>query len=243
MVGKVTPVVTVLLALVAGTLGVLSPAGVAEAALLHDYDLNGTYADRLGGPPLVPNGGTLGPAGYTFAAGQGLSLSNALRASGDYSIEMGLTLDSTDGYRKLLDFKDLTSDNGLYDYYTSLYFYDLDQGPDGAFAAGVPATVLLTRNGNTGEVVGYVNGVEQIRFIDAAGDATFSAANNIINFLQDDTVTGGEDPSGFLDFVRISDGPTAQTRAPALGVPGLFAMALFFLGLGARNLARRRSAA
>jgi len=45
-----------------------------HAAMIHNYDLNGSYADSLGGPSLVPvpNGGTLGATGYTFGPGQGL---------------------------------------------------------------------------------------------------------------------------------------------------------------------------
>ena len=243
MVREMLSQATLLILFVGGTLGVVIPTDVAQAALLHDYQLNGTYADSLGGPSLVPNGGTLGPDGYTFAAGQGLTLSNALAAPGSYSIEMGITLDNTDSYRKLLDFKNRTSDNGLYNSDTSLYFYDLDQGEDGAFAAGVPATVRLTRNGVTGEVVGYVNGIEQIRFIDTEGDAVFSAANNIITVLRDDTIQNTEHPSGFLDFVQISDGPAGLTAAPALTVPGLAIAGLFMVALGVRTLSRRRSAA
>jgi len=242
MIREITSVVTVLLAVAGGGLGVLSPAGVA-AALLHDYELNGTYADSLGGPPIVPNGGTLGPTGYTFAATQGPSLSNALPVPGNYSIEMGFTLKSTVGYRKILDFKDGTSDNGLYNYDTSLNFYDVATGPSGVFTADVPVTVRLTRNGATGEVVGYVNGIEQIRFIDSAGDAIFTATNNIIHFLQDDTAVPGEDASGFLDFVRISDGPPSGINAPALNGGGLVATALILLAVGARSLSRKRSPA
>lgn len=230
--------ISALLVTVAGML-IVTPA--ARATLLHDYELNGTFADSLGGPPMVGNGGTLGATGYTFAANQGPSLSNALPLPGSYSIEIGFTLNSTAGYKKLIDFKDLTSDNGLYNHDTELVFYDLAFGPDGAIEAGVPVTVLLTRNGTTGEVVGYVNGIEQIRFTDSGGDAVFTGANNIIHFMQDDGVTGGsESPSGFLDFVRISTGPTG-VNTPALDPGGFAVAALLLLAFGVRALRHNRS--
>lgn len=227
------------------TVLLLSPGRAAQAALIHDYELNGTFADSLGGPPMVSGGGTLGATGYTFAAGQGPNLSNAIPAS-NYSIEVGVALDDTSGYRKLIDFKNLTDDNGLYNLDTSLDFFRDPEiiGPAGAFANGVQVTVLLTRNGATGEVIGYVNGVQQFSFIDSAGDATFTAANNIIQFLIDDTQTGGREASGgFLDFVRIYDAPIgAKAAAPAFSTGWLVGAALMLLTLGVRRLHRNRSA-
>src|SRR5262249_32305612 len=94
---------------------VYAPAGsvVSTPAASHIYELNGSYADALGGPPLTPAGGTLGPSGYTFAEGQGPSLSSAVSPT-TYSLEMLFRIDDTSSYRKLLDFKNRTSDDGLY---------------------------------------------------------------------------------------------------------------------------------
>ena len=71
--------------LVGSTVGFL---GNAQSALTHDYQLNGSLADTLGGPSLVSAGGVLSANGYSFGANQGLSLSNALGDNGNYSIEM-----------------------------------------------------------------------------------------------------------------------------------------------------------
>ena len=187
----------------------------AQAGLIHEYELNGTFADSFGGPPIVPNGGTLGPAGYTFGPDQGPTLSNAIPAS-NYSIEMRFVIDNTSGYRKLIDFKDRTKDRGLYNLNGALVFYGHTDGPGGAFTPGVPVSLLVTRNGNTGEFVASINGVQQISFVDSTNDATFTAANNVAHLFRDDTVTAGrENPSGFLDFVRIYDAPIT-TSGPAL---------------------------
>src|SRR2546422_731867 len=90
-------------------------SGIAAPNPSHSYSLNGTYADDLGGPSLMAHGGSLTSNGYAFLAGQGLTLSNAIPKT-TYSIEVVYAIAETNGYRKLLDFKDRTSDNGLYNW-------------------------------------------------------------------------------------------------------------------------------
>ncbi len=129
--------------LIAGFLATLamvcmSPSSHA-ASVTHIYELNGTFADTLGGPAIVSNGGTLGPTGYTFGAGQGLNVSNAINPS-TYAIEMLLRIDVTSGYRKLIDFKALAADTGLYNLNTALNFYNVATGPSGTFTAGQTPT-------------------------------------------------------------------------------------------------------
>ena len=67
---------------------------------------------------------------------EGLSLSGAINGS-NYSIEMDFEFGSTSGYRKIIDFKDLAADTGLYNYSTELNFYNEADGPGGAFANGL----------------------------------------------------------------------------------------------------------
>jgi hypothetical protein len=106
--------------------------GVSWAQLpspLHDYELNNSLADSLGGPSLVNNGATLGATGLTFAANQGPSLSSWLggsATSGNYSIEMYFSLDTTISFRKLIDYSNRVSDFGLYNINT-LFSYMLCQ--------------------------------------------------------------------------------------------------------------------
>jgi hypothetical protein len=81
------------------------------------YELNGSYAESSGGPSLVPYGGTLGQTGYTFGVQQGLSLS-ATSIFDVYSIDIRFYFDdvnaSINTFQKILDFKNRTSDSGLY---------------------------------------------------------------------------------------------------------------------------------
>lgn len=189
------------------------------AGLIHDYEFQNTLADSLGGPALTSLGGTLSAGEYTFGAQQGLSLSSALTGGEDanYTIFMNLEFDTLTGFRKILDFKDLASDNGLYNLSTALNYFNFSTGSTGAFTPGTFAQVVLTRDNSTGLVVGYVDGVQQIAFTDTTSDAVFNAANNIINFFQDDNVTGGrESSSGAVSHIEIFDSALSSSQVAAL---------------------------
>jgi len=178
---------------------------------LHDYELNNSLADSLGGPSLVNNGATLGATGLTFAPNQGPSLSNWLggsATSGNYSIEMYFSLTDTNGYRKLIDYQNRTADAGLYNLNTSLDFYPAASGSSGAIPANTMTHLVFTRDGGSNQVVGYINGSTALgmSFTDSSNLAVFSAANNIMQFFQDDAVTSFNEASGgFVDFIRIYD--------------------------------------
>ncbi len=116
----------------------------------------------LGGPALVPNGGTIESDRYVFGANQGLSVENALADPGNYSIELTFTLDATSGYRRLISFKNATDEFGLYTLNSQLYFYPRSAGPRGVIAAGEEITVRLTRDAATKEIVGYVDGQSSV---------------------------------------------------------------------------------
>jgi hypothetical protein len=181
----------------------------APASVIHIYEFNSSYTDSLGGPAIVATGpsGSLTATEYVFGTADGLSLSNGVN-SAEYSIEMLFHIDVADnGYVKFIDFKNLTSDNGLYNYNTDLYFYNEVEGPPGVINNGTTVHVVLTRDAATKEVVGYVNGAQQITFTDSSDLAVFNATNNIINFFADDTTTSGrEDSSGAVDRIRIYSG-------------------------------------
>jgi hypothetical protein len=46
----------------------------AGATMIHDYELNGSLTDTLGGASLTAHGGTLDASGYRFGYNQGLAL-------------------------------------------------------------------------------------------------------------------------------------------------------------------------
>jgi len=166
--------------------GVVAAMAVATAiptahADTFTYSLNGSLAeDSNSGPSLVSYGGTLGPTGYYFGPNMGLSLSGAVNPDA-YSIEIGFYFDSLSGvtntgYQRILDFRNRTSDSGLYSYqdgslklFASSYAPGLPPAgpalPDPAaasaglvFSPNTMTDLLLTRDAS-GLFSAYVDGV------------------------------------------------------------------------------------
>lgn len=168
-----------------------------------------------------------------FAANSGVvvALANPLSV---YTIVTEFSFDITSGYRKIVDFKDRSSDTGLYNLSNFLNFYPVTTSATPAFQPSQLARLTLSRD-VTGLVTSNVSGTTaQISFLDAGGAAVFS--NNVIRLFQDDFPTGqGEASSGFLKSVKIYDTATAP-----LGVPEPATWALMLLGFGAVGAGMRR---
>ncbi len=218
----------------------------ADASPIHQYRFDGSYTDDFGGPAITPAGGTLGGGRYTFGANQGLSLSNALPSGSVYSVEMMFEFDNLSSWRKILDFKNRTSDNGLYNYFQSLTFYlSGNIGASGTdLQPNVDARVVLTRDA-AGNVVGYVNGVQQFSFLDTTGAATFTAVNNIMWFFQDDFAFSGEASSGSVDYIRIygralTPNEVANLTNPVIPEPASVVLVGGLIVAGGAVVARRR---
>jgi len=183
-------------------LGLLAPAPI----LTHAYELNGDLTDELGGPPLVASGGTLSASDYSFLPGQGLALSNGLVNTGNYSIELVFSLSMLDSWFKIIDFKDLTSNFGLYsDPGNRLYFYPRSWGPLAVLQQDIEVNVVVTRDATTDQFTVYLDGIQLFSFVDSALDGIFTGPDTIIHFFQDDA-TLSQNPAGVVDQIRIWDG-------------------------------------
>ena len=222
---------------------VAAPVGAVEAQS-HVYNLDGTLADSHGGPSLVADGGVLSSSGYAFGPNQGLSLSNVF-SSASYTLVFRFALADVDGYRKIIDFKNRTSDFGLYDYYTTADFYPQGFGPLGAYAPGVPALTVVTHDVTNDKVAVYVNGVLQLAFTDGAKLAYFNGPNNIARFFEDDFQSGPfEASAGTIDYLAVYDESLTASQVATLSVtstPEPASAALLATGLaGLAGMAHKR---
>ncbi|HEX5262079.1 MAG TPA: hypothetical protein VFW13_01030, partial [Phenylobacterium sp.] len=110
-------------------------ASSASATLIRDYELNNSLTDSAGsGVSIVNNGGVLGATGITFAANQGPTVTGLSLST--YTIATNFEFDNLSGFRKIVDFKNLASDNGLYNLNSSLDYFSFVGGPASAFTAG-----------------------------------------------------------------------------------------------------------
>jgi hypothetical protein len=166
---------------------------------IHRYRLAGTFVDDLGGPPIDPLGGGFTTDGYKFGVNQGLALSNAAPVA-TYTIDIKFSFGLIGGYRKLLDFKALTTDEGLYVFDEMLQFVIVASSATVVtspplFSADTMAEVTLTRDA-AGMVTGYVNKVRQIDYLDISSVAEFTHAGHVANFGVDDNATSQLEASG-----------------------------------------------
>ena len=128
--------------------GVCRPS--CAATLKADYQFNYSRASSVGGAPALTDiglgtnifadesvDGTTRPV-LTFPQNNGLQLSPTTNtiSSGSYSIVMLFRFNDVSSYKRILDFKNGTSDRGLYNYSGKLHFYSSATGNTTAITAG-----------------------------------------------------------------------------------------------------------
>jgi parallel beta-helix repeat protein len=193
--------------------------GISPAVEKHFYEFNGNFEDTLGGPTLTDDGGdppqgTITQTTYEFDDHQGLELFFPSVSSDNYSIEMCLKVNDGqdnefEGWRKLIDFKNFDSNNGLYvsgggGRTDQLEFANLGFNGPTKITNGEFFHVVLTRDGNTDDVTVYLDGIEEFDFNDNSARAVFDKPGKVMQFIQGDHP--GEQPDGTIDYIKIYDG-------------------------------------
>ena len=218
----------VLIRLTVVTLSVLAlGAQAASAATLKgDYRFAGTLDSSCCGAPGLNNLGANSFAEevvdgssrtvLTFPLSSGVSMPAGVIPGDSYSIAVQFRLQEVSGYRRLVDFSTSTTDRGLYDLSGQLNFYPFVTGSSSPppIAANSYVHVVLTRDA-AGQVLGYVDGDEEIGFTDGAGDAVFQPGSDV-RFFKDDTVIGGEESAGAVARIRVYDGALTPAEVAAI---------------------------
>ncbi len=131
-----------------------------------------------------------------------------LLARGGYTIEMYMALDVAGGYVKLIDYKNLADDVGLYDNQRACTFRGPGSVSGEYFEDARYSFVTITRDAGTKEVKMYVNGGFVDGFTDSDHDYAVYDGNKTLRFLQDDKYSSGsETSSGNIAFLRIYNYP------------------------------------
>jgi len=233
------------------TLAILltSVAAFADAtSWTHSYDLtSGSAADSKGGPSLTLIGGSLGASGFAFGPGGGASLSGAIGNPTNYSIEVVFTLNSVAGWQEIINYKNFTTGQGLWNHDGNGNFWSFTGDSASAwFAAGQDIDLIATRDAS-GVAAFYVNNQLVLTFTDFTlwQQTVLSGPGNIIQLFQD----GG---AGTLKRVNIFEGALNQAQVvlvDADGNPGAIALtpepgslALLGTGVGCMLWGRRRRA-
>ena len=132
------------------------------------------------------------------------------------------SFDNIAGWKRILDVKSPANNNGLYALNGQLYFYPVVGAPSAAIAASNYVQGVLTRDASS-NVVGYVNGVQQLNFVDTQNYATLAGSPEMLRFFKDEA---GEDAPGTIARIRLYDKvmPPAQVatldRLPGGGGKG-----------------------
>ncbi|MBI3742825.1 MAG: hypothetical protein HY261_00860, partial [Chloroflexi bacterium] len=193
------------------------PRATPAIAPKADYQFGGRLQSSAGAasPLTILGSATFGtaPIGGTqrsvarFTTNSGFSLTPTTGVIGNetYTIAMLVAVDTTSGYRRLLDFKHGTSDSGLYVIDGRLVFFGANNPSTTLVTPGAFTQIIMTRDAAKNVTV-YVNGVQAFTFNDAQNLGVIDA--NVLRFFQDNTSGGGsttEASSGAVARIQLWD--------------------------------------
>ena len=209
--------------LIAIVVALLLPAA-ASANLQADYQFNGSLNSEVGGAPKLKAIGDTDFAGgggngiLTWKRGTCLRLNNAekvIRSKSSYTIAMTVRLNDVDGYNKLADLDNQTTENGLYVDDGAIYTYPLDYSGE-LIQPNKFYELAMTRTPD-GKVHGFIDGLRRAQGSDAADKDLVLGDDKILHFLCDDEVTSSEETGGRISRLRIFDDALSDGAVKHLG--------------------------
>ena len=224
------------LALALVSLFFVAPRGSSAQALKADYQFRNSRSSSVAGAPdltdLIAPGQTC-PAycntfspdtvdglswttlGFPFNNGLAVEPSTSvLSNNGVYTIVALFKFSDVGGYKRLIEFKHGTSDNGLYLLGGTINFYPYGNGSI-TVAANTWNQVILTRDAS-GTLRGYINGSLGFTGSDSVNQYGVIDGNNSLRFFQDIGPAGGEAAAGSVARIRIYDGVLSDYQISTL---------------------------
>lgn len=194
----------------------LSFALVSLGQQTYSYKFNGNFNEGSGNGPALNKICTgqfvfetlpdynINQNVYQFDNNCGFSFddANGFLASGTYTIELYFKMSGLSSWKRVINFKNSTSDNGCYVFNGQMNFYNIATSTGAPFQAGEYTHYVITRNGNTKEVIMYGDGNHYISFVDNLDDAVYDGNKKFI-FFQDDNVVAGEASDGSIAMLKI----------------------------------------
>lgn len=199
--------------------GFISHTCFAQRTLTYDFS-NGLSNLENDGPALKMIGETgrfeefvirdLGDSTrkvFFFAMNSGLQFDNK-KANGmldkSFTVELYFKFNTLNDWKRILDFKNRTSDNGPYLHKARLNFFNFITGQNIAVRPGEYIHYVYSRNHLTGQVKMYIDGESRVEFMDATEEGILNE-EGLLNFFQDDLVVNYEASDGQVALIRLYD--------------------------------------
>jgi len=199
--------------------GLISSPGFSQRTLTYDFSKGFSNLEN-DGPDLKTIGETgkfeemilkgLGDSRrkvFFFPINSGLQFDNQ-KADGmldkSFTVELYFKFNTLNDWKRILDFKNRTSDNGPYLHKARLNFFNFITGQNIAVRPGEYIHYVYSRNHETGLVKMYIDGESKVEFKDATQEGILSEAG-LLNFFQDDLVVNYEASDGAVALIRLYD--------------------------------------
>jgi OOP family OmpA-OmpF porin len=191
----------------------------ANAQSVLRYNFNNVLSETGGaGPVLIPLGNTgtflldtlneisgKTKTVYRFEKNSGFQFNNTDAGNyfGEtYTIELYFVFDNLSSWKRVVDWKNRTTDKGAYVFNGQLNFYNYIYSGEAPVVAGEYTYYVVTRDGASKALKIYTDAKVEIEFNDVDNEGVLSA-DNVLNFFQDDLMVGNEASSGAVAMLNI----------------------------------------
>jgi hypothetical protein len=187
---------------------------------VYEYEFKGNFLEKNGLlPALTQLGtgnfgnyslcGTTRPA-YNFDYNSGFYFDNNAAAPGGFitntsgqTIELYMKFQNVSTWRRIIDYKNRTSDRGVYAYGLAFQFYNFVTGGTSIFNANAWVYVAVTRSAAKVYNLYLAGTTTPLATFNDTGDDGIPNASGRISFFQDDLAVGGEASAGSIALLRI----------------------------------------